>query len=91
MVTEKPLLKIKPLPYIPDDLDKKLKKEKVLVTITINELGYVEFAEIFRPTELILKHSAIDAAMKCEFTPAKQKGKAIRVKINIPVSFNRSL
>ncbi len=86
-VTKRPVLIQKCEPYLPDNLSLKQKELVVIVTITINEYGQIEYAKIFKPVNLILNHSALDASFRYLYTPAKDRGKPVKVKINIPITF----
>jgi TonB family protein len=60
---------------------------RVVVTVTIDQEGFVENAEIFTSADSLLNDAALEAAKRFIFTPAFQRDKRIRVKMNLPFNF----
>ena len=85
-VSEKPQIIKKEVPIYPDLARKAQIEGKVVVTVTIDRQGSVEKAVIFKSIPM-LDESAIAAAMRCKFKPAKQRDKFVKVKMNIPFDF----
>ena len=85
-VSEKPQIIEKEVPLYPDLARKAQIEGKVVVTVTIDKQGNVEKANIFKSIPM-LDESAIAAAMRCKFKPAKQRDKFVKVKMNIPFDF----
>ncbi len=85
-VSEKPEIIHKETPKYPDLARKAGIEGTVVVTVTIDTDGTVEKAEVFKSLPM-LDESALDAARKCTFKPAKQRDKVVKVKMNIPFRF----
>jgi len=85
-VSEKPQLLHKEVPKFPDLARKAGIEGTVVVTVTISKKGDVIDARIFKSVPM-LDESALDAAKKCKFKPAKQRDKFVKVKMNIPFQF----
>lgn len=85
-VSEKPVIIKKAVPLYPDLARKAQIEGKVVITVTIDKKGNVEKAVVFKSIPM-LDDSAIEAAMKCKFKPAKQRDKYVKVKMNIPFDF----
>jgi protein TonB len=60
----------------------------VVVMATIDESGNVMSAWIANTTAEVLNQSALDAAYKFKFTPAKQRDVAVKATISIPFRFS---
>jgi protein TonB len=54
--------------------------------VTIGKTGKVEDAKILKSLPM-LDEAALSAARKCTFKPAKQRDKAVKVKMSIPFDF----
>jgi len=85
-VSEKPVILHKEKPRYPDLARKAGIEGIVVVTVTIGKTGAVENARIFKSLPM-LDESALAAAKKCNFKPAKQRDKFVKVKMNIPFHF----
>jgi protein TonB len=85
-VSEKPRLLHKEVPKFPDLARKAGIEGTVVVTVTISKKGDVIDAKIFKSVPM-LDESALSAARKCKFKPAKQRDKFVKVKMNIPFQF----
>jgi protein TonB len=85
-VSEKPEITHKQTPVYPDLAKKAGIEGTVVVTVTIGKTGLVEDANIFK-SQPMLDESALAAARKCKFKPAKQRDKFVKVKMNIPFLF----
>lgn len=85
-VSEKPVIKHKEEPKYPDLARKAGIEGIVVITVTIGKDGKVENAVVFKSLPM-LDEAALTAAKKCTFTPAKQRDKFVRVKMNIPFHF----
>ncbi len=85
-VSEKPSIIHKEKPVYPDLARKAGIEGTVVVTVTIGKDGKVENAKIFKSLPM-LDESALVAARKCTFKPAKQRDKFVKVKMNIPFRF----
>lgn len=61
---------------------------KVLIKAIIDEQGNVLRAEVLKEDGNVgFGQAAIDVVMKCKFTPAKQRDKAVKVAITLPITF----
>ena len=60
---------------------------KVYVLAFVNESGIVTDAKIIKGIGAGCDEAALDAVKKTKFTPGKQRGKAVRVQVSIPVVF----
>jgi periplasmic protein TonB len=60
---------------------------KVYVLAYVNETGDVVSAEVVKGVGAGLDEAALKAVMETKFIPGKQRGKAVKVKITIPVVF----
>jgi len=86
-VSEKPVLIKKAVPQYPDLARKAQIEGKVVITVTIDKTGNVENAKVFKSVPM-LDEAAMAAAMMCQFKPAKQRDKFVKVKMNIPFDFH---
>jgi len=59
----------------------------VLVHVLVNPRGMVEKAVIIQSAHPILDRAAMQAAVRCRFTPAKQREIAVRAWVAIPYRF----
>jgi protein TonB len=85
-VSEKPIMLQQAKPEYPDLARKAQIEGIVVVTVTIGKTGLVESAIIFKSIPM-LDESALEAAKKCKFKPAKQRDKFVKVKMNVPFNF----
>lgn len=60
---------------------------KVYVLAFVNESGIVTDAKIIKGIGAGCDEAALDAVKKTKFKPGKQRGKAVRVQVSIPVVF----
>ena len=85
-VSEKPVL-IKRVAPVYSELAQRANIEgTVTVKVLINTKGIVEKTEILKSIPM-LDQAAVDAAMQCQFTPAKQRDKFVKVWMAIPFKF----
>lgn len=59
----------------------------VIVEITVNPDGTASDAEVIRSAHEILDKTAVEAVLKQEFKPGRQRGRAVHVRMAIPVKF----
>ncbi len=59
----------------------------VVVEITVEPDGSPSDPEVIRSAHEILDKTAVDAVLKQKFTPGRQRGRAVRVRMAIPVKF----
>ncbi len=85
-VEQKPVILHKGAPYYPEIARKAGVEGTVVIDILIDENGDVEKAEIFKSVPE-LDEAAREAALKCKFKPAKNNGKAVKVKMKVPFKF----
>ena len=62
-------------------------KGSVLVQFVIDEEGKVVLPEIIDTFDIFLNSTIIDKVMAIRFEPAKQNGKPVRVRYNLPILF----
>jgi protein TonB len=86
-VSEKPKAIKQATPKYPDLARRANIEGRVVVTVTIGKDGKVENAVIFASDASMLNEAALEAAKQFEFTPAKQRDKTVRVKMNLPFNF----
>jgi protein TonB len=86
-VSEKPVPIKQVKPQYPDLARRANIEGRVVVTVTIGKDGKVEDAVIFSSAASMLNEAALEAARQFEFTPAKQRDKTVRVKMNLPFNF----
>lgn len=60
---------------------------KVLVLAFVDESGNVTKTEVIKGIGLGCDEAAIDAIVQTKFTPGKQRGKTVKVRVTIPVTF----
>jgi len=85
-VDKMPVILNKPQPKYPNIARMAAVEGTVIVTVLIDENGYVEKATIFRGEAMLYKAS-INTAYECKFEPAIKEGKPVKVKVNIPFHF----
>jgi len=85
-VDEKPEI----IEYSTPDYPASVRKEKiegiVVVTVTIDKQGNVINAKIFKSIPELDPY-ALEAAKEFKFKPARQRGKLVKVKMNVPFDF----
>ncbi|KAA3610385.1 MAG: energy transducer TonB [Calditrichaeota bacterium] len=86
MVSEKPVLLYKEVPYYPELAQKVGIEGRVTVMVVISKTGTVLSATLMGEKNM-LSDAAIAAALKCTFKPAKQFDKFVKVKMTIPFDF----
>lgn len=86
-VSKKPIPTKQVTPKYPDLARRANIEGKVVVTVTIGKDGKVEDAVIFVSDATMLNEAALEAARQFEFTPAQQRDKTVRVKMNLPFNF----
>lgn len=61
---------------------------KVIVQFIVNQIGEIEDVEILRPLEGGCSQAAIDVVKRMpNWIPGKQNGKAVRVRMRLPIAF----
>ena len=60
---------------------------KVFLKLLIDEKGNVAKAKVEKGVNALLDKSALTAAKKAKFSPAMQKGKAVKVWVVLPISY----
>ena len=60
---------------------------KVLVTAFVDESGNVIKAEVIKGIGLGCDEAAVNAVLQTKFKPGKQRGKSVKVKVTIPITF----
>lgn len=75
-------------PVYPEEAKKNGIKGKVYLKVFVNEEGLPKEAMIMKSTNEIFNQPAIDAALKCKFTPAIKDDKPIAVWVVIPYKFD---
>jgi protein TonB len=77
-----------PVPTYPDSVRLAGIEGQAVVDALVDTLGSVADARILKPSgNASLDQSAVDAAMRSKFSPAKHRGKAVRVWVSIPFRF----
>jgi TonB family protein len=59
----------------------------VLVKVLVGEDGTVESASILKSSDIVFESSALDAASRCQFKPAKFEGDPTRSYVAIPIHY----
>jgi protein TonB len=86
LVEEKPVVIKLVQPLYPEIARKAGVEGTVVIKVLIDKKGLVEKAEIFKSIP-VLDDAALQAALKCEFKPAKQRDKFVKVWMAIPFKF----
>jgi len=86
-VSDKPEILHKETPSYPDLARRAGIEGTVSVMVTISKTGDVLDATILKSIPM-LDEAAVSAAKLCKFKPARQRDKAVRVKMSIPFRFN---
>ncbi|MBT8382012.1 MAG: energy transducer TonB [Ignavibacteria bacterium] len=60
---------------------------KVLVNAFVDESGNVIKVEVIKGIGLGCDEAAVNAVLQTKFKPGKQRGKSVKVKITIPITF----
>lgn len=60
----------------------------VAVVCVIDENGKVVSAMVSKSTNVSLEESAVDAVQRWSFKPAMKDGKAVKVKVTVPIRFS---
>ena len=61
---------------------------KVYVSFTVDKLGFVKDIKVIRGVREDLDNAAIDVVRKMpQWSPGMQRGKAVNVRYNLPISF----
>ena len=87
-VDEKPVLIEKLVPIYPDSDKYTGNQGTTVTTITIDQNGFVEYAQIYKSISNSIDQASIDAAMKLKFEPGKDNSRFVKVKMNIPFMFS---
>ena len=72
--------------YPQEAKDKKI-EGKVYVLAYIDENGDVTNSEIIKSVDPLLDSAAAQAVRQVKFTPAKQRGKNVKVQVTVPIVF----
>jgi protein TonB len=59
----------------------------VIVQIVVDENGIPSDPQIIRSAGLVLDNAAQDAVMKLRFIPGRQRGRAVKVRMSVPIRF----
>jgi len=87
-VDEAPVAIKMPPPQYPESLKAGKVSGLVAVSAVIDENGKVIACEIVKATNDAFKQPALDAAKDWKFTPAKNGGKPVKVRVTLPVRFS---
>ena len=90
VVDVKPALLFLPSPEYPVQLRVKRVGGRVLVECIVDTMGIVEpnSVKILQTPDTAFSRATIEALLQARFTPARVKGKAVRVLVNVPIDFN---
>lgn len=86
-VEEAPVATLMPPPQYPPELVASKASGLVAVSAVIDENGNVISCEVVKATKDEFKQAALDAAKTWKFKPAKNGGKAVKVRVTLPVRF----
>jgi protein TonB len=75
-------------PEYPDSLKAAKVSGLVAVSAVIDETGNVVTCEVLKATNDDFRQPALDAAKNWKFKPAKNAGKAVKVRVTLPVRFS---
>ncbi len=75
-------------PSYPSELLAEALSGTVLVEVVIDENGKAVHGSIVESTHPAFEAPALEAARKMEFTPARRGGKAVAIKVRLPIYFN---
>jgi TonB family protein len=89
VVDVKPAIVFLPSPEYPVQLRVKGVGGRVLVQCIVDTMGIVEpnSVKILQTPDTAFSRATIEALVQARFTPARVKGKAVRVLVNVPVDF----
>ncbi len=62
----------------------------VAVLCIVDEKGRVISASVSKSTNAALEASAVEAVQSWSFKPAKKDGKAVKVKVTVPIRFDQA-
>lgn len=62
----------------------------VAVTCVIDEKGKVVSVKVSKSTNGALENSALEAVQNWSFKPAKKDGKAVKVRVTVPIRFDQA-
>ena len=90
VVDVKPAILFLPSPEYPVQLRVKGVGGRVLVQCIVDTMGIVEpnSVKILQTPDTAFSRATIEALLQARFTPARVKGKAVRVLVNVPIDFN---
>lgn len=77
-------------PEYPSSLHEAKVNGVVSVVVVVDESGDVLAAEVVKSTHEEFANPALNAVRRWKFKPAKVAGKAVKVKVTIPVRFSAS-
>jgi len=89
VVDVKPAIVFLPSPEYPVQLRVKGVGGRVLVQCIVDTMGIVEpnSVKILQTPDTAFSRATIEALVQARFTPARVKGKAVRVLVNVPIDF----
>ncbi len=89
-VDVKPAILYIPSPEYPQQLRLKGVGGRVLVQCIVDTMGSVEpnSVKILQTPDTAFSRATIEALLQARFTPARVRGKGVRVLINVPIDFN---
>ena len=90
VVDVKPAIVFLPSPEYPVQLRVKGVGGRVLVQCIVDTMGIVEpnSVKILQTPDTAFSRATIEALVQARFTPARVKGKAVRVLVDVPIDFN---
>ena len=90
VVDVKPSIVFLPSPEYPVQLRVKGVGGRVLVECIVDTMGIVEpnSVKILQTPDTAFSRATIEALVQARFTPARVKGKAVRVLVDVPIDFN---
>ena len=90
VVDVKPAILFLPSPEYPVQLRVKGVGGRVLVQCIVDTMGIVEpnSVKILQTPDTAFSRATIEAVVQARFTPARVKGKAVRVLVDVPIDFN---
>jgi periplasmic protein TonB len=87
-VDENPSPTLTPPPAYPEKMREQNITGVVAVSIVIDESGTVTSSSVVKSTNPEFEQPALDAIAKWKFKPGKKDGKAVKVKVTVPMRFN---
>jgi TonB family protein len=85
---EKPRVVFQTAAQYPLEMRKKGISGEVVVGFIVNSEGAVEGAHVMTPTHPEFEKAAVDAVSKWKFTPGKKGGRAVAMKMAVPIRFS---